>query len=65
VITDTASGKSSPARLVFVVIDGMVSGWNTAVDLKHAIFIRDAIAVGPNESCMLRSDRPDVLTRRA
>src|SRR5262245_37966277 len=46
VITDTANGKSAPARLIFFSIDGIISGWNPSVDPTHAILIRDTFADG-------------------
>src|SRR5713226_6661394 len=33
----SANGKSAPARLIFDSIDGVISGWNPAVDPTHAI----------------------------
>ena len=40
----TENGKTAPATLIFDSIDGTISGWNPAVDLTHAILIRDTWA---------------------
>jgi uncharacterized protein (TIGR03118 family) len=42
----TAHGKSAPAVLIFDSIDGIISGWNPAVDPTHAIVIADTFADG-------------------
>jgi uncharacterized protein (TIGR03118 family) len=43
-ITNPDTGASGPARLIFDTIDGMICGWNPAVDSAHAIVIRDTWA---------------------
>jgi uncharacterized protein (TIGR03118 family) len=42
----TENGKSAPARLIFDTIDGIIAGWNPAVDRTHAVVIRDTWAEG-------------------
>jgi uncharacterized protein (TIGR03118 family) len=42
----SANGKSAPARLLFDLIDGTISGWNPDVDPTHAIVVLDNFAAG-------------------
>jgi uncharacterized protein (TIGR03118 family) len=38
------NGKSAPATLIFDTLDGIICGWNPAVDATHAIVMQDALA---------------------
>ncbi|HEY2841771.1 MAG TPA: TIGR03118 family protein, partial [Pirellulales bacterium] len=42
----SANGHSAPARLIFDSIDGVISGWNPAVDPTHAIVMVDTFGAG-------------------
>src|SRR5262249_2240612 len=45
-ITNPDTGACAPATLIFDSIDGVISGWNPAVDPTHAILIHDTFAEG-------------------
>jgi uncharacterized protein (TIGR03118 family) len=43
----SANGRSAPAQFIFDTLDGLVCGWNPAVDATHAIVMVDNSAERP------------------
>jgi uncharacterized protein (TIGR03118 family) len=46
----SANGKSAPARFLFDTFDGLICGWNPAVDPTHAIVMVDNSAEAPHHA---------------
>jgi uncharacterized protein (TIGR03118 family) len=40
-------GRSAPAQLIVDTLDGLICGWNPAVDATHAVILVDNSATGP------------------
>jgi uncharacterized protein (TIGR03118 family) len=43
----SANGRSAPARFLFDTLDGLICGWNPAVDTTHAIILVDNSTEAP------------------